>query len=65
MMRSVTYEGKATNTSIRRIRPCCRAWTRRPIQGLDRNHPMLPMRPAHAERRTADDERFGTISLSG
>ncbi len=33
------------------------------IQALDRTHPILPMRPGQAERRTHDYERHGTTSL--
>jgi hypothetical protein len=33
------------------------------IQALDRTQPLLPMRPAQAERRTHDYTRHGTTSL--
>jgi transposase len=33
------------------------------IQALDRTQPLLPMRPAHPERRTHDYVRHGTTSL--
>lgn len=33
------------------------------IQALDRNQPMLPMRPGQAERRSHDYKRHGTTSL--
>jgi transposase len=33
------------------------------IQALDRTQPLLPMQPGHAERRTADYRRHGTVSL--
>src|ERR1700691_711929 len=33
------------------------------IQALDRTHPLLPMRPGQAERRTHDYKRHGTTSL--
>lgn len=33
------------------------------IQALDRSHPVLPMRPGQAERRTHDYTRYGTTSL--
>ena len=33
------------------------------IQALDRTQPLLPMRPGHAERRSHDYKRHGTLSL--
>ena len=33
------------------------------IQALDRTQPLLPLRPGQAERRTHDDQRYGTTSL--
>src|SRR5262249_9444414 len=33
------------------------------IQALDRTHPLLPMRPGQAERRSHDYTRHGTLSL--
>ncbi len=34
------------------------------IQALDRTQPLLPMRPGQAERRSHDDTRHGTTTLS-
>jgi len=50
------------------LHPPTRAWVlsvdeKSQIQALNRTQPILPMRPGHTERRTADYDRHGTTTL--